>query len=171
MVKHPNQKLIIPSAITTMTKQVFIVIILLSYIYLSADGARQITFGNNCGHDLWISPLTNNQGPGLPGGIVRLSRGARYSYRIPDGGWGGRFWPKTGCDGSGQQCEVGQSIPPCPPGGCQPPAETKVEFFFPRTGVADNVWYDVSLVDGYSLPAKIVPNRSVCLKKYILEIQ
>lgn len=43
----------------------------------------------------------------------------------------GRFWPKQGCDGSGQNCQVGQSIAPCGRTGCDPPAETKVEFFFP----------------------------------------
>jgi hypothetical protein len=128
---------------------------------LSVQGARQIKFENRCGKEIWVSPLTNNQGPPLPGGVVRLGNGGSHSYNIPDGGWGGRFWPKTGCDGSGQSCEVGQSVPPCPAGGCQPPAETKVEFFFPQTGKSENVWYDVSLVDGYSLSAKIEPNRQV----------
>lgn len=95
---------------------------------------------------------------------------------------GGRFWPKSGCDGSGHNCEVGQSVDPCNPGklkffflvfvrcsnefhssigGCDPPAETKVEFFFPPAGDPGDVWYDVSLVDGYSLPAEIVPSVQV----------
>lgn len=46
-------------------------------------------------------------------------------------------------------------------GGCDPPAETKVEFFFPPVGDSGDVWYDVSLVDGYSLPAEIVPSVQV----------
>lgn len=71
---------------------------------------------------------------------------------------GGRFWPKSGCDGSGQNCQVGQSVSPCGRNGCDPPAETKVEFFFPRSGDNGNVWYDISLVDGYSLPVEIVPS-------------
>lgn len=71
---------------------------------------------------------------------------------------GGRFWPKTGCDGNGQNCVSGQSVPPCGPRGCDPPAETKVEFYFPAAGASGSVWYDVSLVDGYSLPAEIVPS-------------
>jgi hypothetical protein len=133
-------------------------LILLLAITTSSTG-RQITFQNRCGRDIWISPLTNNQGPPLPDGIVRLANNAKHSYQIPNGGWGGRMWPKTGCDGSGQNCQVGQSIPPCPSGGCQPPAETKVEFFFPPTSSSGQaVWYDVSLVDGYSLPAEIVPS-------------
>lgn len=71
---------------------------------------------------------------------------------------GGRFWPKSGCDHSGHNCEVGQSVDPCLPTGCDPPAETKVEFFFPPVGDPYDVWYDVSLVDGYSLPAEIIPS-------------
>jgi len=121
---------------------------------------REITFTNRCGADVWVSPLTNAQGPMLPGGIQRLGNGATYAYQIPDSGWGGRFWPKQGCDGSGHNCEVGQSTDPCLPTGCDPPAETKVEFFFPPTSDPNDVWYDVSLVDGYSLPAEIIPDRS-----------
>jgi len=136
-------------------------ILLVCTITALSHAARTIKFINRCGRDIWVSPLTNNQGPALPGGVVRLSNGRDYSYNIPDGGWGGRFWPKTGCNSNGQACEVGQSVPPCPPKGCQPPAETKVEFFFPPTGRSDNVWYDVSLVDGYSLAATITPNRQV----------
>lgn len=56
---------------------------------------------------------------------------------------------------------MGQSDPPCPSGGCQPPADTKVEFFFPPINNGEQVWYDVSLVDGYSLSAKIVPSVQV----------
>jgi len=120
--------------------------------------AREIAFTNRCGYDIWVNPLTNAQGPPLAGGIVRLGNGASHTYRVPDGGWGGRFWPKSGCDGSGQNCEVGQSVDPCGPTGCDPPAETKVEFFFPPINDPNAVWYDVSLVDGYSLAAEIIPS-------------
>lgn len=102
----------------------------------------------------------------MPGGIVRVTSASSSTYQIPNGGWGGRFWPKTNCDGAGQNCETGQSMPPCPSGGCQPPAETKVEFFFPKTGVQENVWYDISLVDGYSLPVDIVPSKQVSLDNF-----
>jgi hypothetical protein len=110
--------------------------------------------------EVWVSPLTNAQGPPLAGGIVKLNNQASYAYQIPDSGWGGRFWPKTGCDGSGQNCEVGQSSDPCGPTGCDPPADTKVEFFFPPSSDPNDVWYDVSLVDGYSLAAEIIPDRN-----------
>jgi len=124
------------------------------------SGARQIKFTNKCNQDIWVSPLTNAQGPQLAPGIVKLGRGNQYSYQIPDGGWGGRFWPKMGCDGSGNNCQVGQSVPPCLPTGCDPPAETKVEFFFPQLNNGQDVWYDISLVDGYSISAEITPSRT-----------
>jgi len=134
-------------------------VFLLCAVFLPAVfSARTIKFTNRCPHDIWISPLTNNQGPELAPGIVRLGGNADFAYQIPDGGWGGRFWPKQGCDGSGHNCEVGQSMPPCLPTGCDPPAETKVEFFFPPLNNGNDVWYDVSLVDGYSLSAEIVPS-------------
>jgi len=125
---------------------------------VALDQARQISFTNKCSFPIWVSPLTNDNGAPLPDGIVRVNQGTAHTYQIPNGGWGGRFWPKSGCDANGQNCEVGQSVAPCPAGGCQPPAETKVEFFFPPLGNGNDVWYDVSLVDGYSLPAQIVPS-------------
>lgn len=58
--------------------------------------ARTIKFSNRCGHDIWVSPLTNAQGPELSPGIVKLGNGGDFTYQIPDSGWGGRFWPKQG---------------------------------------------------------------------------
>ena len=34
---------------------------------------------------------------------------------------------------------------------------SKVEFYFPSQPPREDAWYDISLVDGYSLPMKIVP--------------
>jgi len=141
---------------------------LLVVLGLTADAARTINFKNSCPQTLWVSPLTNADGPPPAEGIVQLTSGASGVYTIPDAGWGGRFWPKSGCDGSGHNCEVGQSMPPCLPNGCDPPAETKVEFFFPAASdTAGQVWYDISLVDGYSLPAQIIPSVIVSTKSFM----
>jgi len=137
-----------------------VLLIVASVLACANAQSRTISFTNRCPHDVWVSPLTNNQGPSLPQGIQKLTNGQTFSYPIPNLGWGGRFWPKTGCDSNGQNCEVGQSVDPCGPTGCDPPAETKVEFFFPPSSAFDDVWYDVSLVDGYSLPANIIPDRT-----------
>lgn len=108
-------------------------------------GLRYIEVGNRNGFPIWIETQTNNNGPPLHG-IVKLPPGARNKYTISDGGWAGRLWAKVGCDDSGHNCEFGQSVPPCPPGGCHPPAETKVEFFFPQMNSPNDAYYDISLV-------------------------
>jgi len=112
---------------------------------------------NNCAFTTLLATAPNSNRAPLPGGTIKLTQGQTYTYNIPNGGWAGRFWPKTGCDGSGTNCEFGDSSPPCPVGGCQPPADTKVEFLFPPQPPKLDSWYDISLVDGYSLPMKIVP--------------
>jgi len=73
-----------------------------------------------------------------------LDANARLTYNIPNSGWKGRFWPKVDCDASGNNCGVGQSVNPCPSKGCQPPADTKVEFFFPSINGQNSIWYDIS---------------------------
>lgn len=129
---------------------------------VDVSGGRSITFANRCTYPVWMSPF-----PTVDSGIQRIEPNARTTYNIPDSGWQGRFWPKTDCDNDGQNCAVGQSIPPCPSNGCQPPAETKVEFFYPAMNghniSQDTVWYDISLVDGYSLPMEIIPDKQVSL--------
>lgn len=42
----------------------------------------------------------------------------------------------------------------------------QVEFNFPEKGSEENVWYDITLVNGYSLPVSVVPNVQVGLKYY-----
>ncbi len=117
----------------------------------------QLSVKNNCAFTTWLATAPNSNQAPLPGGTIKLTQGQTYTYNIPSGGWAGRFWPKTGCDGSGTNCEFGDSSPPCPAGGCHPPADTKVEFLFPPQPPKSDSWYDISLVDGYSLPMKIVP--------------
>jgi len=75
-----------------------------------------------------------------------------------------RFWPKIGCDESGQKCKIGDSGGPgqtCHDGGCAPPVDSKFEATFGTLG-GDCLhngtfcdWVDTSAVDGYTLPYKI----------------
>ncbi|KAF8062655.1 Glucan endo-1 [Scenedesmus sp. PABB004] len=121
-----------------------------------AGGPRTLKFVNACPQPIWLSSTHNTDRMPLPGGVVKIAQGASYTYDIPSNGWAGRLWPKVGCDDAGTNCAFGDSVPPCPPGGCSPPAETKVEFNWPTDPNAD-CWYDVSLVDGFSLPMRITP--------------
>jgi hypothetical protein len=125
---------------------------LIGLLLVELTAAVDITVTNRCSQPIWVQTDGN---PTLPGGIPRVNPGVTYTFAIPSSGWvSGRMWPKTGCDDSGNNCNFGQSSPPCPAGGCHPPADTKVEFTIFPDGQS---WYDVSLVDGYSLPARIVP--------------
>lgn len=127
-------------------------------------GLRTIDIGNQNGFPIWIQTQPNDGKPPLRNGeIVLVNPGERTTYDIDDAGWGGRLWAKVGCDESGANCEFGQSVDPCPSGGCQPPAETKVEFFFPPMDSPDASYYDISLVDGFSLASEIVPYKDVSL--------
>lgn len=134
-------------------------LIVVLFVSSFAGANRRITFVNRCNYPIWINPLTSENGAPLAEGIKYFPANTQSSYNIPSSGWAGRFWPKTGCNSEGVSCAVGQSIPPCPTGGCQPPAETKIEFFYPPINDNRDLWYDISLVDGYSLPVKITPSR------------
>jgi len=130
---------------------------LMAAITIPAASAVELTVTNNCPYTIWLATTPNFGIEPLPDGTVELATSRRYVYQIPNGGWAGRFWPKFGCDQSGSNCEFGDSSPPCPANGCQPPADTKVEFNFPSQPPTADSWYDVSLVDGYSLPMNIDP--------------
>jgi hypothetical protein len=118
---------------------------------------------NACDEPIWIERSDNV--PDAPN--VRLGPGECHDVPIPDAALAStRFWAKTGCAPDGTDCAIGQSVAPCPAGGCHPPIESKLEVTWadpiacPASGApADCVtWYNASQVDGYTLPFRIVPN-------------
>lgn len=123
----------------------------------AASNTTRLSVTNQCVFPVWMATQPNAQIAPLPGGTVKLSKGQSHSYSIPTSGWAGRLWPKIGCDGNGRNCTAGEAVAPCPASGCEPPADTKIEFNFPNLSSRTNAWYDISLVDGYSLPVKIQP--------------
>ena len=128
--------------------------------------SERISVTNNCPFTIWVKSLHNSDSRPLrdPDLLVRLNQGQSHAYGIPNGGWGGQFRPKFKCDASGNNCLSGQSLPPCPTGpapyvGCQPPAELKIEFHFPFPGEPVQLpFFDISLVDGYTLKSRITPS-------------
>jgi hypothetical protein len=93
---------------------------------------------------------------------VELATGAYHDYDIPDGGLASaRFWPKLGCDAGGHGCTIGDSGEgggaPCGPTGCQPPLDSKFEVTFAPVGSGQVTFYNLSLVDGYTLPFSVTP--------------
>jgi hypothetical protein len=113
---------------------------------------------SNCAQPIWIAHSDNDPDPQN----IQLARGQSADYQIPAGGLSAvRYWPKTGCDSSGHNCAIGDSGEgggkPCPATGCQAPLDSKFEATFAAVGAADQTWYNLSQVDGYTLPFKVQP--------------
>ncbi|KAI0654103.1 Osmotin thaumatin-like protein [Cubamyces menziesii] len=121
--------------------------------------ARTMTVYNNCPFTIWPAIFTT---PGRlrPSQVTGWTQTSfeSVSFSVPDS-WGGRIWGRRDCD-----FDVPNPGPnSCLDGGCVgglecdpktgtgvPPA-TLAEF---NLGATDN--YDVSIVDGYNLPMKII---------------
>ena len=120
--------------------------------------ATRLRVTNQCAQAIWVAhsdnvPDTQN---------VKLTKGQSRDYQIPAAGLSAiRFWPKTGCDATGHGCAIGDSGEgggkPCPATGCQAPLDSKFEASFAATGSTDQTWYNLSQVDGYTLPFKVQP--------------
>jgi hypothetical protein len=113
---------------------------------------------NNCQEPIWIAHSDNVADPQN----IKLAHGEHHDYNIPDAGLPAtRFWPKLGCDSNGQGCTIGDSGEgggkPCPAAGCHPPVDSKFEATFAPLSGTDATWYNLSQVDGYTLPFKVVP--------------
>ncbi len=147
--------------------------------HAGASGTR-LTIKNSCQYAIWVQQ--QNMPAGTPA-VEQLGPGGTHSYRIPAEGLAStRFWAKTGCDATGNNCTLGQSSPPCPTGGCPPPVDSKLEAtwgcLFPDPSkcastpqgkkIDQTTWWNASAVDGYTLPYTIVPSggdgRQACSK-------
>ncbi len=146
-------------------------------------GARDFSFVNKCGYDVWVGGEGNPVNPpvacsaGCPSGSacntanqlctwsvpslgsVELAPGQSESMTVPPS-WGGRFWPRTECTTANGRttCATGDCAGNlvCPVGvGGAPPA-TLAEFtVMPPSAGSD--FYDISNVDGANVPVEIAP--------------
>jgi len=140
---------------------------------ISEDSMKRFRVTNQCKEPIWIQQASAEEAL-IPGEatIMRLEPGGGYTYSIPNRGLPStRLIPKTGCDSSGNNCDV-QSMPPCPPGGCDHPIDTKFEASWgclyaqqnkaacATTAQGDTAtyqdWWDGSAVDGWTLPFSIL---------------
>jgi len=130
---------------------------------------------------MWIAHIAGG-GVGPDEQDVKISPGQQFKFATnTDGGLSGvsatRYWPKLGCDDTGNHCSIGDSGGPSEgcviriPGKddnytqCAPPVDTKFEGTFaaslnPGPGARDVV--DMSLVDGYTLPFKLETSGGTC---------
>merc|ERR1711948_3327 len=143
----------------------------------SPDSTKRFRVTNKCQEAVWISQAGATDALMLGEQInVKLDPGASYTYSIPNKGLPStRFLPKTGCDDTGNNCDI-QSMPPWPSTGCDLPVDTKFESSWGcvyATGVlaADKLkcaltgqgnpstyqdWWDGSAVDGWTLPFSVL---------------
>jgi hypothetical protein len=99
----------------------------------------RLRFINRCAEPIWIAPLGAEIGPG-----------GFHDVEIPDQGLASaRYWPKLGCDASGGDCAIGEDY--------QPPIDSKFEATFAAKGAPEPTFYNLSLVDGYTLPFSVIP--------------
>ncbi len=155
------------------------------------EGARRFRFINACDFTIFVGSLGNPIAPPQvcandeECGAVRvcdegnslctwatpmqggweLPAAATHSVALPPA-WGGRFWPRTGCDGFNDNgmpaCQTGDCAGHlgCPVGvGGSPPA-TLAEFtLIPPDMPVERDFYDVSNVDGANVPMRIALER------------
>jgi len=141
-------------------------------IAASKHGPR-LRITNGCkSDDLWLANFAF-QSPAFEQDL-KLGAGETHEFQIPDEGLAAtRFWAKWGCDTSGSNCAIGQSGGPgesCPVDGCAPPVDSKFEATFgclpgtancahnpslPTEPLGPTDWWDVSQVDGWTLPYKV----------------
>ncbi|XP_022159283.1 thaumatin-like protein 1b isoform X2 [Momordica charantia] len=127
-------------------------------LLFSSVHAATFVVKNNCPQTIWPATLTSGSGQSqLSTTGFQLLSGASRSVDVP-APWTGRIWARTRCfvDSSSRfSCETGDCASgsiSCNGAGGIPPA-TLAEFTLAPNGGMD--FYDVSLVDGFNLPASI----------------
>jgi len=136
----------------------------------SATSSHTFTFVNSCKEDVWVGFVGQNGSPPLFGGGYQLSAGDTKIVLVPVG-HSGRIWPRTGCtfnaDGhcaSGNCCLTGGCLESdnktfglkCGYSGAAP--VSLLEWTLDATsGFGPIDYYDMSFVDGWSVPISIEP--------------
>ena len=125
---------------------------------------HNLVIKNSCPFNLDMASQPNkgiDENPNKGG--WKLKSGDKSTVSVSKG-WGGRVWARTGCvfnDQDKGNCATGQCGPnfDCKGKGGDPPA-TVLEFTFDADTDPVVDFYDLSLVDGYNLPASLKPISS-----------
>ncbi|XP_018579527.1 pathogenesis-related protein 5-like [Anoplophora glabripennis] len=123
--------------------------------FVAACQAAQFEIVNREGGPVWVGIQSNDGKPPLERGGFVLEKGQSRTVNSPDD-WAGRFWARTWCDPNSKHCltgDCGNKIE-CGGNGGAPPA-TLAEIKLKGHGGLD--YYDISLVDGFNIPASIEP--------------
>jgi Thaumatin family len=102
---------------------------------------RKLYIENRCPYEIWNFAQPQST---FPGGVpYKMEPNTAVVVGWPDK-WSGRTWPRTQCTGSGGNLSCAQKNGP----------DTLVEFTL--TAGMNSDWYDISLVDGFTIPAAIL---------------
>ncbi|HEX3850221.1 MAG TPA: thaumatin family protein, partial [Polyangiaceae bacterium] len=102
---------------------------------------RKLYIENRCPYEIWNFAQPQST---FPGGVpYKMEPNTAIVVGWPDK-WSGRTWPRTQCTGSGGNLSCAQKNGP----------DTLVEFTL--TAGMNSDWYDISLVDGFTIPAAIL---------------
>ncbi|KAJ7593391.1 thaumatin-like protein [Mycena floridula] len=141
---------------------------LISLVFVSVVSARTFTVYNACPFTIWPAIFTDlNVGTAVPDHATGWEAApyTAVSFNVPNNWKAGRIWARRNCDFS-----TNPGPNSCLDGGCNggllcdshtgtgvPPA-TVAEWTLSDASGLD--WYDISLVDGYNLPARISNNKN-----------
>jgi hypothetical protein len=129
-----------------------------------------ITFDNQCHESIWVGSVGNSGHSALNGGGWVMEATTTMAVEAPVG-WSGRFWPRTGCAfGSNGLCPT-EGVKCCASGSCltsdnktfglecassgTPPASLMEVTFDAPSGNGPYDTYDISFVDGWSVPVRM----------------
>ncbi|KAB5587815.1 putative effector protein [Ceratobasidium theobromae] len=134
--------------------------------FAGAAFSRTFTIHNACNFTIWPAVFTDlNVGSAVPNVETgwEAPAGSNRTFTVPDNWKSGRIWGRRNCDFS-----TNPGPNSCSDGGCNgglqcdsrtgtgvPPASV-AEWTLSASDGLD--WYDVSLVDGYNLPMRIITN-------------
>ncbi|WVZ11958.1 hypothetical protein V8G54_016488 [Vigna mungo] len=147
------------------TKTFFILLTVFLFIFPSGFYSSTFTIINNCTYTVWPAVLSGARSSRFPTTGFALLPGDSNTLPVPPA-WSGRLWGRTHCsiDITGKfSCvtgDCGTSTVECAGANPVPPV-TQVEFDFNRTSQIN--LYDISLVEGFNLPVRVVPTSGKCL--------
>jgi hypothetical protein len=110
----------------------------------SNGGVPTVIVQNNCPAALTVG---NSVASSWTGDVISVAAGSSHTYTFSVG-WTGRIWGRSNCSGSN-----------CNQSGMGSPASL-AEFNFQSNG---DVFYDISLVDGFNLPMVVAPAEKISL--------
>jgi len=110
---------------------------------------HKFVFVNNCPYTIWPGALGNSGMIAPNNGGWKMDSGTTTTLYIPKG-WQGRFWPRTGCDVNGANCETGDCGRLQCNGRGGTPNVSLAEFTLDSGPNNDQDFYDISFVDAIS---------------------